>query len=156
MHTVPSETLPSMRCLVWVVMEADLYWVKLSSRVGPCLVIISLSNPSSVGIVILACTLFIIYAVIIVYVFLKREEYPIYNRSPYLILLGAFGKSFLLSYYYWIGLLLDAECNVWIASLGEGQSDLQCFLSIMCTLLFHYLAYFSIIIRYAINNLNNN
>ena len=75
-------------------MEADPYWVKLSSRVGPCLVSISLSNPPSIRIVILACTLFIIYAVIIVYVFLKREEYPIYNRSPYLILLGALGKSF--------------------------------------------------------------
>ena len=137
-------------------MEADPYWVKLSSRVGPCLVSISLSNPPSHRIVILACTLFIIYAVIIVYVFLKREEYPIYNRSPYLILLGAFGKSFLLKTNNRIGLLLDAECNVWIASLGDAQSGLQCFLSIMCTLLFHYLAYFSIIIRYAINYLSNN
>jgi len=47
---------------------------------------------TTIYVVILACTLFIIYAAIIVYVFLKRDEYPIYNRSPYLILLGAFGK----------------------------------------------------------------
>ena len=53
----------------------------------------SLVRVTSVRIVILACTLFIIYGVIIVYVFLKRDEYPIYNRSPYLILLGALGKT---------------------------------------------------------------
>ena len=61
--------------------------------------------------------LFVIYATIITYVFLKRDEYPIYNRSPYLILLGAFGNYSQSKYF--VGLFLDAECNIWIATLGD-------------------------------------
>jgi lipoprotein signal peptidase len=75
----------------------------------------------------------VIYWFLMWFIFTKRNEYPIYNRSPRLIIAGA------------LGLYLDSVSNVLIATVDKVQ--FQCFLSIICTLVFHYASYASIFIR---------
>ena len=85
----------------------------------------------------------LVYGFVICFIFVKRNEYPIYNRSPKLIIIGGLGNS--LNILYLLGLLLDAVSNVGIASMEK--PSFQCFLSIVCTLVFHYASYVSIYIR---------
>eukprot|EP00347_Sterkiella_histriomuscorum_P018057 403346954 len=50
--------------------------------------------------VALICTQIILYLIIIGFIFIKRKEYPIYNRSPKLIMLGALGKHLFTPIYF--------------------------------------------------------
>lgn len=51
-----------------------------------------------------------IYLLVVAFIFKKRKQYPIYNRSPKLIMFGAFGNIFDVTFF--IGLLLDSISNV--------------------------------------------
>ena len=64
-----------------------------------------------------------IYLFIIIWLFRKRHEYPVYNRSPKLIIVGAIGMLPLcfINILFLLGLLLDSLTNVFISMTNMKQ-----------------------------------
>ena len=90
-------------------------------------------------IIIMGATI-ILYFPVILMIYHERNKQAVLFKSPTLIMIGGFN------------LFLDSVCNILINTKFEGmgnseQTTFICLLSIITTLIFHYIGYFCIVFR---------